>query len=117
MTRARFSTMVLALALATVFAAAVTLPGSAAAQARVKEKANVAVTGDILAIDVPGRVLAVKSTVDRGVVYYVDESSTIMKGATNLKLEDLKTGWNVAMNGHDDGERILITLIKVVKAP
>jgi len=109
--------VVFALALASVLVAGVTLPGSASAQARVEEKVNVAVTGDILAIDVPTRVVAVKSTNDRGVVYHVDASSTIMKGATNLKLEDLKTGWNVAMNGHDDGEQILITMIKVVKAP
>lgn len=117
MVRARFSMVISALALVWLLAAGVTLPGAAAAQARVEEKMNVAVTGDILAIDVPGRVIAVKSTNDRGVVYHVDAASTIMKGATNLKLEDLKTGWNVAMNGHDDGQQILITLIKVVKAP
>jgi hypothetical protein len=117
MARARISTVAAAFALASLLAAPLTLPGSAAAQARVEEKVNVAVTGDIVAIDAPTRVIVVRSTNDKGVVYVADASATILKGATTLKLEDLQTGWNVAINGHDDGETKLITMIKVVKAP
>jgi hypothetical protein len=91
--------------------------GPAGAQARVEEKVNVAVTGDIVAIDAAARSLTVKSTHDEGVVYAVAESATILKGADPLALGDLKVGWNVALNGHDDGTRKLVTYIKVVKAP
>jgi hypothetical protein len=47
----------------------------------------------------------------------VDDSASIMKGVTKLSLADLKKGWSVAVNGHDDGTRKLLTFIKVVKAP
>jgi len=87
------------------------------AQVRVTEKANVAATGEITAIDAAARSVTVKSTNDEGVVYVVDESATIMKGATKLALGDLQKGWSVAVNGHDDGTRKLLTFIKVVKAP
>jgi hypothetical protein len=107
----------LALALLGIVLSGLAGAGSAGAQARVEEKVNVAVTGDILAIDAAARSLTVKSTHDEGVVYTVAESATILKGADPLALGDLRVGWNVAMNGHDDGTRKLVTYIKVVKAP
>jgi len=93
------------------------LAGTAAAQARVEEKINIAVTGDITALDAEARTITIKSTNDEGISYQVDGSATIMQGATKLELGDLKEGWNVAVNGHRTGETRLLTFIKVVKAP
>jgi hypothetical protein len=87
------------------------------AQARVEEKVNIAVTGDITALDAEARTITIKSTNDDGVSYTVDGSATIMKGGQTLQLGDLKEGWNVAVNGHRAGDTRLLTMIKVVKAP
>lgn len=40
-----------------------------------------------------------------------------MRGSQTLLLSDLKTGWNVVVNGHRTGDTRLLTMIKVVKAP
>ncbi|MEB2344638.1 MAG: hypothetical protein OZ948_07860 [Deltaproteobacteria bacterium] len=105
------------------FAAAATLlcslavAGAAFAQARVHEKVNIAVTGDITALDPAARTITVKSTHDDGIEYTVDGSATIMRGSQTLELADLKEGWNVVVNGHQTGDTRLLTMIKVVKAP
>jgi len=93
------------------------LATSAGAQARIEEKVNIAVTGDITALDAEARTITIKSTNDDGIAYTVDASATIMQGATKLELGDLKEGWNVAVNGHRTGDTRLLTFIKVVKAP
>jgi len=103
--------------LATVLMLGLMLASVVHAQARVTERGNVAATGEITAIDAATKSLTVKSTNDEGVVYVVDDSATIMRGATKLTLADLQKGWSVAINGHDDGTRKLLTFIKVVKAP
>lgn len=87
------------------------------AQPREEEKVNIAVTGDITALDAAARKITVKSTVDEGVVYEVDAAATIMSGDQKVALGDLKVGWNVAMNGHRHQDERLITYIKVVKSP
>ena len=109
--RTRISTVATVLMLALILGSAVN------AQVRVTEKGNVAATGEITAIDAATKSVTVKSTNDDGVVYVVDDSATIMKGSTKLALGDLQKGWGVAINGHDDGTRKLLTFIKVVKAP
>lgn len=93
------------------------LAQTALAQARVEEKVNIAVTGDITALDAEARTITIKSTNDDGVAYTVDGAATIMQGATKLELGQLKEGWNVAVNGHRTGDTRLLTFIKVVKAP
>lgn len=93
------------------------LAGAVGAQVRVEEKVNVVATGEILAIDAAARSLTVKSTFDEGIVYTVAENATIQKGAAALPLAELRVGWSVVMNGHNDGTRKLVTYIKVVKAP
>jgi hypothetical protein len=40
-----------------------------------------------------------------------------MRQNNKLALGDLKVGWNVVVNGHDDGTTKLVTFIKVLKAP
>ena len=102
---------------ATVLMLGLMLGSAVHAQVRATEKGNVAATGEITAIDAATKSLTVKSTNDEGVVYVVDDSATIMNGATKLALGDLQKGWSVAINGHDDGTRKLLTFIKVVKAP
>jgi len=102
---------------ATVLMLGLVLGSTVTAQVRVKEKVNVVATGEITAMDAATKSLTVKSTNDEGVVYVVDDSATIMNGATKVALGDLKKGWSVAINGHDDGTRKLLTFIKVVKAP
>jgi hypothetical protein len=87
------------------------------AQPREKEKANLAVTGDVMAVDAAARQVTVKSTNDAGLVYAVDPAATILSGSQTLALGDLKVGWNVAMNGHQTGDGRVVTYIKVVKAP
>lgn len=109
--RTRISTVATVLMLALILGSVVN------AQVRVTEKANVAATGEITAIDATSKSVTVKSTNDDGVVYVVDDSATIMKGSTKLALGDLQKGWGVAINGHDDGTRKLLTFIKVVTAP
>jgi hypothetical protein len=94
-----------------------TIAAAADAQQRAEEKVNIAVTGDIQAVDAAANSITVKSTNDEGVVYRVDDSATIMRGADRIALGDLQVGWNVAMNGHDDGTTKLVTYIKVVKGP
>jgi len=113
--RPRIPTLAFALVLMAV--AGLALARTSNAQPRVEEKTNIAVTGDITAIDAATRSITVKSTHDEGVDYTVDGSATIMRGASKIALEDLKTGWNVVVNGHDDGTTKRITFIKVVKAP
>jgi hypothetical protein len=113
--QSRFELRVLALAAALL--AALALAGGAGAQPRVEEKANVAVTGDIKAIDVAARTLTIESTNDDGVVYGVEGAATIMSGARKIELADLKVGWNVAVNGHELRGARTLTYIKVVKAP
>jgi Cu/Ag efflux protein CusF len=93
------------------------LTSAAGAQPRVEEKANIAVTGDIEAIDVAARKLTIQSTNDDGVVYGVEDAATIMMGSQKLELGDLKVGWNVAVNGHELRGNRTLTYIKVVKAP
>lgn len=110
---ARFST----LAAAAVLLGSLALANAAFAQARVEEKVNIAVTGDITALDPEARTITVKSTNDEGVDYTVDASATIMRGSQTLQLSDLKKGWNVVVNGHRTGDTRLLTMIKVVKAP
>jgi Cu/Ag efflux protein CusF len=93
------------------------LASAASAQPRVEEKVNIAVTGDITALDAAARKITVKSTNDDGVVYEVDGPATIMLGDKKVGLGDLKVGWNVAMNGHRHLDSRLVTYIKVVKSP
>jgi Cu/Ag efflux protein CusF len=87
------------------------------AQARELEKANIAVTGDIKAIDVEKRTITIQSTHDEGVTYDVESVATIMKGGQKIGLGDLKVGWNVVVNGHDLRGKQTLTLIQVTKAP
>jgi len=97
--------------------AALALSAPSAAQPRAEEKANLAVTGDVTAIDVVANTITIQSTLDEGVTYDVDGGTTIMSGASKIALGDLKTGWNVAANGHELRGRKVLTYIKVVKAP
>jgi Cu/Ag efflux protein CusF len=106
-----------ALALAASLLCTLTWASAVHAQAREKEKVNIAVTGDITALDAAARKITVKSTNDEGVVYEVDAAATILSGNETLPLGDLKVGWNVAMNGHSHQDERLITYIKVVKSP
>ena len=89
----------------------------AGAQARVEEKANIAITGDIKMIDVAARKITIESTNDDGVTYDVEDVASIMNGAQKVGLGDLKVGWNVAANGHELRGNRTLTYIKVVKAP
>jgi hypothetical protein len=106
-------------ALVTLLLASLALATTAYAQARVEENVNVAITGDVVAVDAAARQLTVKSTFDdeTGVVYEVDGAATIMRGSSKIALEEVKVGWNVAMNGHRVGDTRRVTYIKVVKAP
>jgi hypothetical protein len=111
----RLDRRVLLLAASLLFAT--TWAHGALAQAREKEKANIAVTGDIKAIDVEKRTITIQSTHDEGVTYDVESAATIMKGGQKLALGDLKVGWNVVVNGHDLRGKQTLTLIQVTKAP
>ena len=106
-------------ALVALLLSSLALATTAYAQARVEENVNVAVTGDVVAVDAAARRLTVKSTFDdeAGLVYEVDGAATIMKGSDKVALEDVRIGWNVAMNGHRVGDTRRVTYIKVVKAP
>ena len=95
----------------------VAVGGAASAQVRVKEKVGFAVTGEITAIDAAAKTITVKSTNDKGVVYKVDATASIMSGGKKVGLGELSKGMSVAMNGQDDGTTKLATYIKVVKAP
>ena len=106
-----------AFALATALLLVLGWAAGASAQPRVEEKANIAITGDIKAIDVAARKITIESTNDDGVVYEVESAATIMHGAKTVTLGDLEVGWNVAANGHELRGNRLLTYIKVVKAP
>lgn len=108
---------VLRFALLASLAWSLCLAAGAAAQPRVEEKVNIAVTGDITAIDPAARTITIESTHDDGIVYQVEDAATIMSGAQKLALGDLKLGWNVAVNGHALRGARTLTYIKVVKAP
>ena len=110
----RIATLSLA-ALAVV--SAVSAAGTASAQARVEEKVNFALTGEVLAIDSMKRQLTVKGEHDKGGVYTVDRSATILLDAQKVELGALQKGWHVALNGHTENGRTLVTYIKVVKTP
>jgi Cu/Ag efflux protein CusF len=97
--------------------AALALAATAGAQARVEEKVNLVVTGEITALDAAAQQITVKGEHDDGLVYAVDASATILAGAKELALGELQKGWHVVMNGHEAGGRRLVTYIKVVKQP
>jgi hypothetical protein len=110
----RSRTLVLILTLLSSLA----LAHTAAAQARVEEKVDVTVTGEIVAVDAAARRIVVKSTGDAGVAYDVAATATIMSDADKLALGDLKAGWSVVLNGHRSGTgNPVATYIKVVKRP
>jgi len=113
--RARLDDRPFALAIALLLA--LSWVHAAGAQPRQEEKANIAVTGDIEAIDVAARTITIKSTHDEGVTYDVESVATIMKGGQKIGLGDLKVGWNVVVNGHDLRGKKTLTLIQVTKAP
>jgi hypothetical protein len=104
-----------AIALAVLSLLSVSRPASA--QARVEEKANFGLTGEILAVDAMKRQITVKGEHDKGAVYTVDRSATILLGAQKLELNELQRRWHVAMNGHTANGQTLVTYIKVVKTP
>jgi hypothetical protein len=99
------------------FLACLALAVGAGAQPRAEEKANIAITGDIEAIDVAAKTITIESTHDDGVVYGVGDGTTIMYEARKIGLGDLKVGWNVAANGHELRGSRTLTYIKVVKSP
>jgi hypothetical protein len=113
----RNSTPIAALAAVLALVMGIALAHAVQAQPRVKEKNNIAVTGEITALDVNGSNLTVKSTNDEGITYSVDKGTTIMSGGRKIRLRDLRTGWSVALNGHQDGDTRRATYIKVVKNP
>jgi hypothetical protein len=94
------------------------LAHTAAAQARVEEKVDVTVTGEIVAVDATSSRIVVKSTGDNGVAYDVAATATIMSDADKLALGDLRAGWSVVLNGHRSATgNPVATYIKVVKRP
>jgi hypothetical protein len=117
MMRTRIATLGFALTLGCTLLAGLSVASAAGAQARVEERVNVAVTGDIQAIDVAAKTITVKSTNDDGLVYSVADSASIMRQANKITLGDLKPGWNVVLNGNDNGTTKVVTFIKVLKAP
>jgi len=114
---ARSSTLVAAVAAVLALAMGLALANPVSAQPREKEKNNIAVTGEVTALDVNGRTITVKSTNDEGVTYTVDDGTSIMSGGRTVALRDLRVGWSVALNGHRDGDTRRATYIKVVKNP
>lgn len=108
---ARISTVACAVALGLVIADA------AFAQARVRERGNIAVTADVVSVDAEARKITLKNLDAEAIEYTVDPSATIMRGATDIKLGDLQKGWNVTVQGHENGTTRLLTYIKVMKAP
>lgn len=109
--RARITTLgialVTSLALATI----------AAAQARTEENVNVAVSGEITAIDSAARSITIESPNDKGVVYRVADTATILFGAQPKAFGDLLRGQKVVVNGHEDGTARTLTYVKVTNAP
>jgi len=111
MMRARISTLVLAVGVGLVVATTV------AAQVRTREKIDFAITGEITAVNSAEKTLTLESTNDKGLVYSVNDSTTLMSGGAKVTFGDLRRGMNVVANGHDDGQTRLITYLKVTKAP
>jgi hypothetical protein len=105
------------LAMLAALLCSVALPLGAWGQARERERGNIALTGDIKAVDVDERTLTIADIDGEEVTYQVDDSATIMKGATNLELGDLEKGWNVTVSGHELRDTKTLTFIKVMKAP
>jgi hypothetical protein len=111
MMRARTATIAVTLLVGLAVATSVT------AQVRTREKTDFAITGDITAINTAEKSITVESTNDKGLVYRVDDSASLMSGSAKIAFGDLRRGMNVVANGHDDGETRLITYLKVTKAP
>ena len=87
------------------------------AQARVDEKVNLAVTGDVTAIDPDARMITVKSTNDEGSSTRWTAARRSWRVSTTAPSSISRSGGNVAVNGHRTGDARLVTFIKVVKAP
>jgi len=113
----RAGTAKLAVAIATVLVSGLFLGDTAFAQARVRERGNIAVTADVVSVDADARKITLKNLDAEAIEYMVGQSATIMRGATDIKLGDLQKGWNVTAQGHDDGTSRTLTYIKVMKAP
>lgn len=89
----------------------------AGAQARERERGTIATTGDITALDAAKRSITIKDSNDESATFVVEENATVMKGGADIKLEDLKLGWNVTAAGNELRDVKSLTYIKVMKAP
>jgi hypothetical protein len=104
-------------AIAFALVLALGIAGVAGAQARERERGTIATTGDITELDAAKRSITIKDSNDESATFVVEENATILKGSTEIKLEDLKVGWNVTAAGNELRETKALTYIKVMKAP
>lgn len=95
----------------------VVLADGAFAQVRERERGNIAVTADVVEIDVENRKVKIKGETEDIMEYTVAESATILRGSTPIQLTEIQKGWNITVQGHHDGTSGTLTYIKVMKAP
>lgn len=107
----RISTLAFAVVLGTA------LSNVASAQVRERERGNIAVTADVIEVDVETRKIKIKGETEEVMEYTVAESATILRGSTPIQLTEIKKGWNITVQGHHDGTSGSLTYIKVMKAP
>jgi len=101
-------------ALVLVSLLALCLAPAAFGQVIEKETVNTAVTGKVTAIDEAAGTITVKGANKDGGTFVVDSDTTLMSGAENIKLKDLKVGWHVVLDADQKGDIQRATYIEVV---
>ena len=77
------------------------------AQVRQQQSTNLAVTGQITAIDSGAKTLTVVGANKDGGVFATNSYTTIMNGDKGIGLGDLKKGWHVAVSyDQEDGKNV-----------
>ena len=88
------------------FVVMVTTP-STQAQVEKKETAGWASTGKITSIDAAAGMVEIEEANGTGTVFTCDAKTTIMSGAKQVEIGDLKKGMQVVVNGDmRDGKRV-----------
>lgn len=100
-------------------AAVLLLAGSAAlAQTgEQKEAADFAVSGVVQSVDAAKRSITIQGPNQDGGTYDVDPQAVLEKGDATIGLGDVKTGWNVTVNGDLRGAKKVVTYLSVEETP
>lgn len=94
------------------------LAGSALAQTgEQKEAADFAVSGVVQSVDAAARSITIQGPNQDGGTYDVDPKAVLKNGDATIGLAEVKTGWQVSVNGDLRGAKQVVTYLSVDDTP